>query len=257
MIFFLSTALLVVTAAGSCSCAQKKAGIDELDGTHWKLLTIDGCTLIENSYASMYFRHEQIMGYAGINRYGGYYSLKSPNKLVISNCMFTQMGSTDERNEQERKFIAAFGQVENYRLTDNQLILSDKSGQSRLAFTKLPKYTEDPAKIINTKWRPVMVHGEPYNKISDALLIFHNDGTAIATDSVYTNEYSYQAIGDDLWWEGERGWRTTLDYVPTDPDAGKFLAALNLVSNYRIVNGQLEIYTMWQEQAAVVMVPVK
>ena len=253
---FLLVVLLGVIVTGSCSCQHKTSGIDELDGTRWKLDAINGSNLIENYYISMYFRHEQIMGDDGINTYAGYYSIESPNKLVISNCMLTQMGSTAERNEQEQRFTKAFGNVVNYHLDGNKLILSDVSGQALLVFLKLPKYNENPAKLINTKWRPVTIRGEPYNQISNVILIFHNDGTAIATDGLYTSEYTYQAIGDDLWWEEERGWSTTLDNVPTNPDAGKFLSSLNEVSNYRLVNGKLELYTMWQEQVAVILVPV-
>ena len=253
---FLSVVLLGVIVTGSCSCQHKISGIDELDGTHWKLQTINGSNLIENYYASMYFRPEQIMGDDGINTYAGYYILEAPNNLVISNCAFTLMGSTAERNEQEQRFTKAFGNVVNYHLEGNKLILSDVSGQPSLVFLKLPKSTENATQLINTKWRPVTVRGEPCNQISNAILIFHSDGIAIATDGLYTSEYTYQVIGDDLWWEGEMGWRTTLDNVPTNPDAGKFLASLNEVSNYRLVNGQLELYTMWQEQVAVILVPV-
>ena len=60
---FLSVILLGVIVTGNCSCQQKTSGIDELDGTHWKLQTINGSNLIENYYIGMYFRHEQIMGW--------------------------------------------------------------------------------------------------------------------------------------------------------------------------------------------------
>lgn len=254
---FLFAILLAVISAGYSSCRQNTDKPVSLDGSHWKLETIGGSSLIENYYASIYFRQTLIMGDEGVNTYYGHYSLTEPKKINISDCMFTAEGSTEELNTEEQMFLAAFSKIVSYHIDDNKLILSDTSGQSLLAFVKLPKSIENPTDLINTKWRPITIRGEPYNEIRNALLTFKNDRSAVATAGRFVNEFTYRAAGDDLWWETTNRSRTTTDRLSTDKEIDKFLSALSDISNYRILNGQLEIYTMRQEQVTVVLVLVK
>ena len=252
----LSAILLAVISVGCCSCRQNADKPVSLDGSHWKLETINGSSLIENYYASMYFRQTLIMGAEGVNTYYGHYASDAPHKINISECMFTALGSTERLNAEEDRFIATFTKIASYHIDGNKLILSDASGQSLLVFQKLPEYTENPTDLINTRWRPIMVNGEPYNQIWNALVTFKDDGTAVATTSRFVSEFTYRAAGDDIWGETTKRSGTTRDRLSTDKEADKFLGALNGVSNYRILNSQLEIYTMQQEQVAVVHVPV-
>lgn len=240
----LTALLIVVMVISTSSCRQNAGRLNELDGTHWRLQSINGNGLVEGSYISLYFCWGRIRGYSGCNTYGAEYTVESLGKLRFSEGMFTLLACSKEINDQETSYTAAIRTTELYHLEGDKLILSNASGQPQLVFLKLPKYAVNPASLTNTKWRLVAMEGIPVSEDLNATVNFDDSGNAQGSAGPYNFEFKYQAKGDDIWWTTQAAKRVTMATAPTDGEAGHFLSALGCAATYRLVNGQLEIFAI-------------
>ena len=248
--YILSIIFIILSAVLACSCRSNTEAvttteedtttevITALDSTHWKLESINGGALVPNSYISLYFRDEKVLGYSGCNQYGGSYSEVSSGKVKFSDVAFTLLGCYKEINDQESSYSQALAKTETYNFENGKLTFADASGKSLLVFQKLPEYTADPAKLINTKWRPISIGGETLNKGLNTTLNFDDKGTASGTAGAFIFEFTYQAKGNELIWTGQLVKRVTDSTTSQDDQAANYTDALGMVANYRLVNGQ-------------------
>lgn len=116
-----------MTLMGCSSLPQFKSGVD-IKG-EWKIETIDGVAVIENSPATVKFETGQNMvGNAGCNRYFGTYEIEE-GRLSFSDLGTTMMMCSDAHMDQEGRFLRALGQVSQFELKDDVLILSGDQGR--------------------------------------------------------------------------------------------------------------------------------
>ena len=119
--------LLALTACG--------AGADPLDGTAWRLDSLDGQPLIAGSAITASFAEDGISGTAGCNSYGGGYKV-SGSTITVDSVFSTLMACMDnDVMAQEQTFLALLGEAQTFSVTDTQLTLTTDSGQS-LVFSK-------------------------------------------------------------------------------------------------------------------------
>ncbi|MBN1189145.1 MAG: META domain-containing protein, partial [Dehalococcoidales bacterium] len=109
---------------------------EELDGTQWKLISLDGSQLVPRSYISLYFRENgKIWGFAGCNYFGGDYTASSNGTLGFSELTITLMGCTDEDiSDQEKAYLDAITAVASCSLEENHLEMYDDTGRILLVF---------------------------------------------------------------------------------------------------------------------------
>ena len=219
--------------------------LGQLDGTHWALRSIDGEGLVTGSYISLYFRSGQAHGYSGCNTYGGKYTVESSGKVRFTDIVSTLLlASSPEVNSQETRYLAVLSSAESYRIAGKELTLNDPSGQGALVFMELPSYTSDPSELVNTRWRLVSIGGTPVGVGLDATLSFDDSGGASGTSGPFEYAFKYEAQGDDIWWTLQSVKRVTMTTAPTDVEASHFVGALGFAATYRIVNSQLEVFTI-------------
>jgi heat shock protein HslJ len=266
----LSIILVVLPVALVYSCRSNPAttttteedttteAITTLASTHWKLQSINGVNLLPNSYISLYFRDQQVFGLSGANRYDGKYTEEPDGKLKISDTMVTLLlGPSQQINDQEKSYIQAFEKTANYIFKDHKLTINDASGQALLVFIKLPEYPADPAQLINTKWRVLSIGNEAVKKGTTGTIAFDDKGNMSGSDGSFTYNFQYRAQGDELTW-GLQTWNVVNgSNVSPDEERNNIIGALPWVANYRLVNGQLQLFSMIGDKGTIVLVPVK
>ena len=264
--YILSIILIALPSVLACSCHGGTEAITttedtitevitSLINTHWKLQSVNGGALVPNSYISLYFRDQKVLGYSGCNRYGGNYSEEPNSKVKFSDVAFSLLGCTKEINDQESNYIQALAKIEIYSFKDSKLTFSDASGQGLLVFLKLHEYNEDPAKLINTKWRPISIGGQTVEKGLNSTLNFDDKGMASGISGPFAYEFSYQAKGDELTRTSQLVKRVTDSTTSQDEQAANYLDALGMVANYRLTNGQLQLFSMRGDKDTIILGP--
>jgi len=240
---YLITILLVgVVILSSCKSTASSTEEDTttevittLAGTHWKLQSINGVNLLPNSYISLYFRDQQALGYSGCNRYGGQYTEEPDGKLQLSNVAYTLIGCAKEINDQEDSYYQALGKTAGYSFKDHKLTINDASGQALLVFIKLPEYAGDPAQLMN---------------IDEKM-------TISGTDGPFYFEDTFQAKDGNLTGTGQMAKRVSDTTTSDEPQSFKVTGALSYVANYRLINGQLQLFSMRGDADTIILVPSK
>lgn len=262
---YLITILLVgVVILSSCKSTASSTEEDTttevittLAGTHWKLQSINGVNLLPNSYISLYFRDQQALGYSGCNRYGGQYTEEPDGKLQLSNVAYTLIGCAKEINDQEDSYYQALGKTAGYSFKDHKLTINDASGQTLLVFIKLPEYAGDPAQLINTKWKSVSVGGQSLEKKFQTILNIDEKMTISGTDGPFYFEDTFQAKDGNLTGTGQMAKRVSDTTTSDEPQSFKVTGALSYVANYRLINGQLQLFSMRGDADTIILVPSK
>ena len=239
---------------GLCSCNQTTDALVSLDGTHWKLQTLNGSNPVTDSYISLYFRNQQISGFSGCNQYGGQYTQEA-GKLQISGIQSTLIGCSKEINDQETVYDAALTKVISYSYNNGKLTCADASGKALLVFQKLPEYAENPADLINTKWRPVSVGGQNIATDMTFTLNFDDKGTMSGIDGPFTYAMQYQAQADNITITGVTATRVTDSTAAEDEEAATFNIASSMIADYRLVNGQLQLFSMRGDKYTIILSP--
>ena len=128
----LSLLLLPVALAGC-----RPAG-SPLKGTHWRLV---GWTLSSLDPADFtitaQFADGQVTGNAGVNAYGGPYTLGPGAVFSVGQLAATQMAGPEPAMRAESAYLTLLGQAASYRLAEGRLTLHDKGGNESLIFEVL------------------------------------------------------------------------------------------------------------------------
>jgi heat shock protein HslJ len=139
---YISLWLITIVALISISlvgCIQKT---DELAGTEWELISLNGKDLIEGTAITLEFAETYLGGQMGCNGYGG--SPDSGEYVSKSNGTF-QLGDpfavtvqlcTDPEGimEQESEYIEALMAASRYQILDERLEIEDVAGELLLVY---------------------------------------------------------------------------------------------------------------------------
>ena len=218
---------------------------EELDGTQWKLVTLNGNQLVPGSYISLYFREEgTIWGYAGCNYFGGDYSTSGNGTLRFSELTMTLLGCADENiGDQEKAFLDAITAVVSCSLEGNHLEMYDDTGRISLVFEQLTEYAMDPSDLVGTRWTLASVNGEPVMTEVPVIIYFESDSSATGEAGSYKMEFSYQASEDNMEWYSIRAiWSSE---VPSEEEMelGRYTGMIAQGTTYILSPDRLEVFT--------------
>jgi heat shock protein HslJ len=114
-----------------------------LTDSQWRLLTLDGQTLVNPSGAQqVYFvlqpRNTGVTGFSGCNRMFGRYALEG-EALKFDAMGGTKMACLDAaRMDLEQRYLDMFARVTRWKITDRELALLDAHGKSVATFEAQP-----------------------------------------------------------------------------------------------------------------------
>lgn len=217
----------------------------DLDGTEWVLRSLNGTSLVEGSNITLNFREGHASGFAGCNAYGGDYMAADDGALTITEIAVTaQLCQTpDGIMRQEDGYIEALGRAAAYRMTDDRLEIANDSGETTLVFAIKEQFPMDPRDLVGTEWELLSVNGSPPVEGSEITIAFTEDEIS-GNAGCRGYRGTYRASGDDIYFP-ELG--MTESACP-GPEAlilqeGDYTTSLEWATNYRISEGQLEIFT--------------
>ena len=111
--------IILITSMAMTAC--KSTPVD-LEGTNWKVIEINGETILENSEITMEFNDGQIAGNASCNNYFAAYTLEGET-LSFGPAGVTRM-FCDGVMDQESLFLSNLDQVESFSLDGELLTLN-------------------------------------------------------------------------------------------------------------------------------------
>lgn len=131
--------IIILIFVSLLGCSQKT---DELAGTEWELISLNGKSLIEGTAITLEFTETYLGGQMGCNCYGG--SPDSGKYVSKSNGTF-QLGDpfavtvqlcTDPEGimDQESEYIEALMAASRYQILDDRLEIVDEAGEFMLVY---------------------------------------------------------------------------------------------------------------------------
>lgn len=101
-----------------------------LDGTQWRILSINGTDVVGEPRAEVRFSNGDISGSAGCNRFNGTY-VADGKRLTTGQLMTTRMGCPEPQNAQEVSFFALMAKPVSIRFTpEGRMILMGEGGHA-------------------------------------------------------------------------------------------------------------------------------
>ena len=133
------TLIIILILVSLLGCSQKT---DELAGTEWELVTLNGKELIEGTAITLNFTDEYLGGEMGCNGYGGspytgkYTTKGDGNFALIHPFAVTVQLCTDPEGvmEQEAAYIDMLMTASHYQIVDNRLEIESETGETILIF---------------------------------------------------------------------------------------------------------------------------
>jgi heat shock protein HslJ len=133
------TLIIILILVSLLGCNQKA---NELAGTSWELVSLNGKNLIEVTVITLEFTEIYLGGQMGCNGYGGSpdsgsyhtknngaFELDSPFSVTVQLC-------TDPKGimEQEAEYIEALMSASRFQVVDNRLDIENETGEMTLVF---------------------------------------------------------------------------------------------------------------------------
>ena len=120
-------ALLLSVLLASCSLANQ----DNLGGTTWQVVALDGVEPIQDSTLTIEFLDGQVSGSAGCNHFGGGYRVKG-EEIEFDSIYSTEMYCMDPEGimDQEMKFLQLLSGAVRYTDTGDELLIYAGDGLS-------------------------------------------------------------------------------------------------------------------------------
>jgi len=259
-IISIAAGVFIVLAACllSAGCVAEQPGTGQahgespamLEGTSWELVSYraeNGTVMpvLNNTEVSLRFENEsRITGSAGCNSYFGQYSI-SGNTLAVSQLGSTEMYCTEPGvMDQESRYLTVLGSVAAFTLENDQLALSDASGQEILQFAR--EVPPAPAPLLGTKWvlTSIAGNGDAVSSViagTNVNAVFGSDGKV--TGSAGCNSYGGSYVLNGAGLEIDSVY-STLMYC-TEPGVmeqeSRYLAALGSAASYRIEGDRLTL----------------
>ena len=135
------TLIIILILVSLLGCSQKT---DELVGTEWELVTLNGKKLIEDTAITLNFTDEYRGGQMGCNGYGGTpdsgkYHAKSDGTFTLGSPFAVTVQLCTEPEgimEQEAAYIEALMSASHYQIVDNHLEIQNGAGEMILIFQR-------------------------------------------------------------------------------------------------------------------------
>ncbi|MEA3294073.1 MAG: META domain-containing protein [Euryarchaeota archaeon] len=221
------------------------ASSGRLNETEWILTSLNGNSPVEDSRITLTFVEGVVTGFAGCNRYGGEYTMADNGNLTIpeieNTCQLCLMPKGVM--QQESAYIEALSDADAYQVIDDRLEIDNAAGEKILVFTLREELLMDPSALEGIEWQLISWNGRSTHKDSNITIAFvagEISGHAEYRD--YTG--TYEASGDDI------RFTSIAMKEPTSlkPEALRFqelgyTTNLSLATNYRLSEGELEIFT--------------
>lgn len=128
------------------SAAESAAEPTALSASEWIAEDINGGGVIDRLQLTLNIDADgKVSGYSGCNRFGGQADISDAagGKVGLGALFSTRMACMDEaRGNQEAKFLAALGEVANWRVENGLLYLSNNAGADVLRFSNADHTTK-------------------------------------------------------------------------------------------------------------------
>lgn len=224
--------------------------VDTLDGSQWKLISIDGNQLVSGSYISLCFCNGIVRGFAGISIYGAHYSLQAPATLIFSDCYLAGTDGSKDIQRQENAYFKDLNGLTSYHFENDHLMIVNTAHPRSLVFERLPEY-HDPSALVGTKWRLISLNDEPVLEGLSITLGFDSNVQASGQAGPfayelhfkYGNEYVYVYGWGDLRIIGGADNLTLQNLSPAESQALHYIDGMEVAANYRLTGDKLEIFT--------------
>jgi heat shock protein HslJ len=237
----------VFLTAGMPGCGQPDSITleDELDGSQWKLVTINESPLVQDSYISLYFRENgTIWGFAGCNYFGGDYTASDNGTLRFNELSITLLGCLDEGiNEQEKAYLDAITAVVSCSLEGNHLEMYGDTGRKVLSFEQMTEYAMDPADLVGTRWTLASVNGELVTTKVPISIYFESDSSATGEAGDFKQEFSYRASGDNIEWYGSQAIWSRETPSEEEIELARYTGMIAQGTSYVLSPDKLELFT--------------
>jgi heat shock protein HslJ len=218
----------------------------DLVDTEWVLAQLNGERLVEDTNITLSFSDEQASGYAGCNAYGGPYTATDSGTLTILEIAATAQGCVEPEGvmQQEGAYITALTGADAYRVMDDRLEIEDASGETTLVFTRKAQFPMAPRDLVGTQWQLVAWDGGSPIEGATITLVFLNDSQIEGYAGCRDYVASYEASGDDIRFP-YLGMTGSVDSCSEALmlQESDYTTELELVTNYRLGSGQLELLT--------------
>ena len=240
--------------------AIDRSNRDELVWSQWRAVSVNGSDVQPDDLVTMFLKYDGIVtGTAACNQYWCYYNQKGPY-IRLSGAGKNCVGCADEVVALEDSFLECLRNSYTFVIEEDNLTLYDASGGLLVVFERRTEYPMNPEDLIGTSWQLYSVDDEPVGENETGSIVFDEDGVSLyGEDMIYTYEYAYEARGDDIIFTSTSG-KAKLD------DSGEFIfrqkrirpsaiSNLSPIISYRLIDGQLEIYT--ERKMTLVFEPVE
>jgi heat shock protein HslJ len=237
----------VTRPSATTEAAATSPPLPNLDGTAWELIEINGRPPLPNSRTTLTFENGNAGGYAGCNNYGGAYTANADNDTIdMSEGAINEALCLDPEGimEQESAFIAALVKMTNYTMMDEQLVLKTAVNEPALIFAPLQQFTMNPTNLIGIQWQ-LMHWGERELPINHGISLNFDDGETMSGFAGCRHyEGSYLAENDNIGFPSLGMIEVTCDVEEVILILeGDFTTALSESTQYRLQEGQLELFT--------------
>jgi len=135
------TLIIILILVSLLGCSQKT---DELAGTEWELVTLNGKDLIGGTTITLEFTEMYLGGQMGCNGYGGSpdsgkYHAKSDGTFTLGSPFAVTVQLCTEPEgimEQEAAYIEALMSAARYKIVGDRLEIENEAGETILIFQK-------------------------------------------------------------------------------------------------------------------------
>jgi heat shock protein HslJ len=225
----ISIVIGIVLTVGTVVSAQNT---DELNGTQWQLVSIDGEAVVAGSTVTLNFDEENSAGGSGgCNSYGTSYTIEG-NSISFSMIASTMMACLEEAvTEQEVAYLAALQGATRFEIVDNQLVITSSEGEMLVY--------EPILTLARSGWELETIAGE--DALGVVTLVFGEGGTLSGTGGC--NEFTTAYTVEQSLLSFEPVLSTKMACV--DVEAGQqeiaYFAALETAQSYELTADQLTI----------------
>ena len=226
--------------------------VDALDGSRWRLISIDGNSLIKGSYISLRFHNGEAGGFAGFSLYGGNYLVQDPATLIISNIFIANSGSSLEATlQQQDAYLKYLEGVASYHFENDHLVIVNTANPKALVFEGLPEYL-DPSALVGTKWQLISLNDEPVLEGLSITLSFDSNAQASGQAGPFAYAFHFKDWGEymgcigwgDLQITGGADNLTLQNLPPAELQALHYIDCMHMPDNYQFIGNRLEIFTV-------------
>ena len=218
-------------------------GKPALKGITWILVKLNGSAPMKGKTATIRFRDNKASGSGSCNSYSGKYDL-SGKKIKLKRIIITSMACSPRSVlKQEDRFMKALGTVDEYLISNRQLILRNKKGVE-LVFR--PRAKDKNRALINTEWKleTIITGGLASSTVRNSSISALFDGKKVS-GSAGCNNYSssYTIDGESLKLSKMSFTEKRCSGEALRKQEGVVLSIIKNVTKYRITGSRLSLET--------------